>query len=189
MKIINNSEMRKTGKISFMGREVILFSLDTPKCDVKDNILNGIFRKTAENYEKYLEKYAEKKIFPELKIMLENGKRSREIRDTLGMPISASLVWKFYFFKERYLSLRCESKLIYFDGRSVFTLKTLTFDSKNMILKKSGFFSKKAGSKKNNFYIQDSKLYSFEKNHATCDNYCEHPEKIVKIRAHKIDNV
>ena len=42
MKIINNPETRKKGKISFAGREIILFSIDIPQCDDEDNILNGI---------------------------------------------------------------------------------------------------------------------------------------------------
>ena len=55
LKILNNPDTRKTGKISFAGREIILFSIDIPQCDVEDNILNELFRQTAENYEKYLE--------------------------------------------------------------------------------------------------------------------------------------
>ncbi|MBQ2251856.1 MAG: hypothetical protein II329_02695 [Clostridia bacterium] len=189
MKIINNPETRKKGKISFAGREIILFSIDIPQCDDEDNILNGIFRQSAENYEKYLEKYAEKEIFPRLKIMLESGKRSREIRDALGVPINASLVWKFCFFKEKYLSLRCETRLTYFDGRCIFTLKTLNFDSENMILKKAKYFSKKARAKRQNFYIQGSKLYTFEKNYAVSENYSAKTEEIVKIHPYKIDNI
>jgi hypothetical protein len=189
VKIINNPETRKKGKISFAGREIILFSIDIPQCDDEDNILNGIFRQSAENYEKYLKKYAEKEIFPRLKIMLESGKRSREIRDTLGVPINASLVWKFCFFKEKYLSLRCETRLTYFDGRSVFTLKTLNFDSENMILKKAKYFSKKAHAKRQNFYIQGSKLYVFHKSAAISGNYSANSEEIIKIHPYKIDNI
>ena len=189
MKILNSPDRRKTGKISFMGREIILFSIDIPHCDGEDNILNSFFAQSAESYEKYLEAFAEKEIFPELKIMLENSKRSREIRDTLGIPIRATLVWKFYFFKEKYLSLRCETRLAYFDGRSVFTLKTLNLDSENMILKKAKYFSKKARAKKQNFYIQGSKLCTFRKNSAVCESSLINPKEIFNIRTCKIDNI
>ena len=189
MKILNSPDTRKTGKISFMGREIILFSIDIPHCDSEDNILNSLFAQSAENYEKYIEAFAEKEIFPELKIMLESGKRSREIRDTLGIPIRATLVWKSYFFKEKYLSLRCETRLTYFDGKSVFTLKALNFDSENMTLKRAKYFSKKAHAKKQNFYIQGSKIYTFEKISAVSENSYTNPEEIIKIRTFKIDNI
>lgn len=189
MKILNSPDRRKRGRISFMGREIILFSIDIPHCDDKDNILNSLFAQSAESYEKYLEAFAEKEIFPELKIMLESGKRSREIRDTLGIPIEAALVWKFCLLREKYLSLRCETRLTYFDGRSIFTLKTLNLDSENMILKKANFFSKKARAKKQNFYIEGSKIYTFEKNSAICENSYTDPKEIIKIRTFKIDNI
>ena len=63
MKILNSPDRRKTGKISFMGREIILFSIDIPHCDDENNILNSLFSQSAESYEKYLEGFAEKEIF------------------------------------------------------------------------------------------------------------------------------
>ena len=189
MNIINNPNTRKTGKISFAGREIILWSIDLPQCDSDDNILNVFFSLTAENYKKYLEAFAEKELVPKLKIMLENSKRSRDIRNELGIPLNASLSWNFFFFKEKYLSLKCETKMIFSNEKSAFTIKTLNLDTEKMILKKAKHFAKKAVAKKNNFYIQGSKLYTFDRNFAVCENSNSRSEDMIKKRTYKIDNI
>ncbi len=189
MKIENNAAERKTGKISFSGREIILYLLDMPHCDTDDDSLNWLFASTSENYLKYLEEFAEKNIIPELKSMIEGSKRSREIRNELGIPINATLNWKISSFKEKYISLRCESRLSYANGKKVFTVRALNFDTENMILKKAKHFSKKAVAKKDNFYIQGSKLCTFDRNFAVCENPDGKSEDMIKIRTYKIDRM
>ena len=189
MKIENIASERKTGRILFSGREIIIYSLDIPKCENEDSILNELFVKTAENYLKYLEGLAEKELIPALKIMLDGSARAREIRREIGLPINASLNWKTCFFKEKYLSLRCEGRLIYANEKRIFTLRTLNLDSENTVMKKARQFSKKAPSRKKSFYIQGSKLYVYDRNFAVCDSAVASLEDMMKIRSYKIDNI
>ncbi|MBE6608829.1 MAG: hypothetical protein E7633_09780 [Ruminococcaceae bacterium] len=189
MTVINNPSTKKTGKMSFSGRDIILYSIDVPQCDTDGSILNDFFKQTAENYEKYLEAFAEKEIAYKLKIMIETSKRSREIRDEIGIPIHASLVWKAFSFKEKYISLKCETRTIYSNSKSIFTVKALTLDTECMILKKAKHFSKKARKKKQNFYVQGTKIYTFDKDFAVCENEDYSPEEILKFRSYKIDNI
>ncbi len=187
MTIHNITAKRQSGKISHAGREVILYSLEIPQIN-DENFPNGLFADTAENYVKYLEKFTKREIIPELERLLGESKRSREIRRELGIPINAFLVWKFSIFNEKYLSARCETRLEYSNSQKLFTLKSLTFDTENMILKKASDFSKGARKHKHSFYIADSRLYTYEKNRVFAENR-DAARSIMGLRIRKIDKI
>ena len=189
MNIKNIVTEKKTGRLSFSGREVILYTLDIPRCDDEKSFLNDFFALTAENYLKYLEDLLKKELAPKMKAMIENSKRSRDIRNALGIPIKAALSWSYTFFKEKYLSLLCESRLSYANGRRVFTIRTLCLDTETMVLKKARDISKKASGGKYNFYIKGSKMYTFGRNFAVCEDDGRQYGDIMKISARKIDNI
>lgn len=189
MNIKNIVTEKKTGKLSFLGREVILYTLDIPRCDDEKSFLNDFFALTAENYLKYLEDLLEKELAPKMKAMIENSKRSRDIRNALGIPINAALSWSYTFFKERYLSLLCESRLAYANGKKVFTIRALCIDTETMVLKKARDISKKASCGKYNFYIKGAKMYTFGRNFAVCEDDGRQYGDIMKISARKIDNI
>ncbi len=187
MKLQDITAQTKNGKISHLGREMILYRLEIPQ--IKDESFpNSVFNDTAENYIKYLEGFAEKELVPELERLLEESKRLREIRRELGIPINAFLSWKFSVFNEKYLSARCETRLEYSNFKRFFTLKALTFDTESMTLKKASDFSKGAGRYKYSFYISSSKLYTFEKNGVFAEN-SDSAASLMGARIRKIDKI
>ncbi len=178
---------RKSGKISHLGREVVVYSIEIPEV-TDDKFPNSLFTDTAQGYLEYLEAFAEKELFPELDRLVSEQKRLREIRRELGIPINAFLNWRFSFLGKKYLSARCETRLEYSNSKKLFTLRALTFDTKNMTLKKARDFSKRERRYKYSFYLSGSKLYTFKKNSAFTEKR-DTADSLMGLRICKIDNI
>ncbi len=178
---------RKSGKISHLGREMIIYSLEIPEI-ADEGFPNSLFTDTAHGYLKYLEAFAEKELIPRLERLVSEQKRLREIKRELGIPTNAFLVWKFSVFNEKYLSAICETRLEYSNSKKLYTLKALTFDMETMTLKKARDFSKSSKRHKYSFYISSSKLYTFDKNSVYAENF-DNAMSNMGIRICKIDKI
>ena len=178
---------RKSGKISHAGREVIVYSIEIPEI-ADEKFPNSLFADTAQGYAEYLEALAENELFPELDRLISEQKRLREIRRELGIPINASLGWRFSFLGNKYLSARCETMLEYSNNKRLFTLRALTFDTENMTLKKARDFSKREKRRKYSFYLSGSKLCTFEKSSAFTEKN-DSAGALMGLRICKIDNI
>lgn len=177
---------KTSGKISHLGREVILYTLEIPSIS-DEKFPNRIFGNTAENFVKYLEKLSSREISPVIERLTDEKKRYRDIKRETGIPIKASLVWKFDLYRKKYLSARCETHLEYSNSRDIFTLRTLNFDTDTMILKRAGDFSPKARKHGYLFYLTSQGIFTFTKKRVFASNRRDADEKF-GIAICKIDN-
>ena len=173
---------RQNGKISHLSRDIILYSIDIPRV-AHEGFPNDLFVDVADNYMKYLKGLAERTLIPAYEKMRSEGARTRDIKKELGIPLGAFLSWRYSNIGERYLSLRCETRLVFSDTEKIFTLKPVTFDLENMTVAKVSDFATHTILRKYSFFLKGKNLYVFDKGRVLADSLDSAEQKMgVRIR-------